>query len=149
MRYVKIKLSNKSLKKLVLNELVSQKILSNDVIEKIKSLDKGNLSLVKNIQYEVGEYIKNAFSGATIETMEQYDNDIHVTYLKNNDYHTVIIPKQLLSKTVIDEVRVTYKEYEFIERELIKDLYTSKELDELKSNEILLKVKKWKFQTIL
>lgn len=140
MKYVKIRLSNKSDKKLILNDLLKVKLVSNDIIEAIQNIGKGNLSIVKNVTYDVGEFLKTTVLGATIETMEQFDNDIHVTYVKNNDYHTVVVPKSLVDKNVNDDVRVSYKELTYHDFDLKKSLYTSKDLKDLKENEILLKM---------
>lgn len=138
MKYAKIRLSKKSDKHIILNDIIGK--VPSSVIEKIQELNKCSISVVKNVQYDVGDFLRTKVDGATIETIEQYDNDINVTYFKNNDHHTIVVPKSLVNKKVYDEVRISYKELSYVDRDLLKAIYTSNELDELKDNEILLKL---------
>lgn len=138
MKYAKIRLSKKSDKHIILNDIIGK--VPSSVIENIQELNKCSISVVKNVQYDVGDFLRTKVDGATIETIEQYDNDIHVTYFKNNDHHTIVVPKSLVNKKVYDEVRISYKELSYVDRDLLKAIYTSNELDELKDNEILLKL---------
>ena len=139
MKYAKIRLSKKSDKHILLNDIIIGKVPSS-VIEKIQELNKCSITVVKNVQYDVGAFLRTKVDGATIETIEQYDNDVHVTYFKNNDHHTIVVPKSLVNKKVYDEVRISYRELSYVDRDLLKEIYTSNELDELKDNEILLKL---------
>lgn len=95
-KYTKIKLTKKkpsSQFKFITNSMTDYEKL-------IKLRDEGyHITVIKNIEHSVNEYIRLKHNGLTIESIEQFDNDIHVTVVRSADYHTIILPKSLFKST--------------------------------------------------
>lgn len=112
-------------------------------IDKIKSLrDKGYMiTYIKNVEYNVGDYLRLTNNGCTIHSVEAFDLDVHVTIFKNNDYHVIQVPKTLLKTKVLYDVKVHYKidSKSDILLNFDENIYTSKDLDTLEKGELLIK----------
>lgn len=141
MRYIKLKLSNKSKNKILLEEHIK---LSKEKVDKIKSIGISSITIITHNVYDVNQYLKfSNIIGVTIERIETFDDDVHITYFKKDEYHTVVVPKKLLNKKIEYSASLPYTgEHKFIDYESENQIITwaCKGKHKLKENEVLIRV---------
>lgn len=140
-KYYVVKLSKKDSKpKIILSDLIN---ISKEVLADLDTLKEYNISIIKNIEYSVGDIIKTG----TITHMEKFDSDIHVTLHKNDEDHVIVLPISMLKKTLKYDVHVVGKIIDTIKCEkMTKDIYlsTDKATKYLKLDDGTILVKKYK-----
>lgn len=142
MRYLLLKTKKKNTKSIQLEDYV---ILDKKIADEIVNGQTGlSLSVITRNVYDVREYLNfTKIIGVTVERIETFDEDVHITYLKNNDYSTVVVPKKLLNKKIEYSITAKCCEYSIVEYDSKQTIIThkSKGKHKLKENEVMIKVK--------
>lgn len=138
-RYYVIKLSKKDNKpKLILSDMIP---ITKDVIQSLEALKEYNISTIKQVDYYIGDAIKDG----TITHTEKFNNDVHVTVVKYDKEHTIVLPISTLKKSYSYNVHAAAKIIDTIKSDkLTKDFYlsTDKEVKNLKLDDGVILIKK-------
>ena len=141
MRYLKVKISKKNNKSLLLEDYVT---LDSQKVDSLVLATGLPFSVIRKNVYDVKDYLNQSnILGVTIEKTEVIEDDVHITYLKNDEYITIVAPKKLLNKRT--EFSVSLKcsqDYSFVDfdSKLPIIVHTDKGKHKLKENEFLIKV---------
>lgn len=95
-RFTKIKLTKS--KPVRRHNFITQSLTEYDKLIKLR--DEGyHITVIKNIEHSVNEYIRLNKNGLTIHSIEHDEKDVRVTVFRNEDYFDITISKALFKSS--------------------------------------------------